>query len=521
MSGTTTINQSGTLLSLYLDANVVIERDANSPPGPVVLSFSDAAINAIALSTFTVQDSATLQLDAAINASVGDLFVIGQNGTLELGTNVSIGVLNDISFASGATGGFLVFDQGVNVDLLAGVSGFGAGDSIDFTGIGAPASPTSYTDLFNGTDTNFTISMTGGGTETFALAGNLTGDPFSMTSDGGTGLLFADTACFAPGTRILTEAGEIAVETLAIGDVAILADGGTAPITFIGTRRFDLRRHPRPETVRPVRIAAGALADGIPSRDLILSPDHALLLDGVLVQAKDLIDGIAITQDSSRASIRYYHVELPRHAILIAEGTPAESYLDTGHRGLFENAGEPLILHPDLMQLRREAESVAPLCTNGPHLAAIRTRLHDRKRQAGFTIAETASLLARAGATLLTPVATAPNEVSFHLPPGATELSIETPVFVPAEFDPAATDRRRLGIALAAILADGTPLPHHMIDPATLHEKSPADPHTWTKNQLRLTLPPNTKTLTLKLAAYPKQWRPRAETFAIRQAAMR
>jgi hypothetical protein len=122
---------------------------------------------------------------------------------------------------------------------------------------------------------------------------------------------------------------------------------------------------------------------------------------------------------------------------------------------------------------------------------------------------------------LLTPVTTAPNEVSFHLPPGATELSIETPVFVPAEFDPTATDRRRLGIALAAILADGTPLPHHMIDPATLHEKSPADPHTWTKNQLRLTLPPNTGTLTLKLAAYPKQWRPRAETSPTRQLATR
>ena len=97
------------------------------------------------------------------------------------------------------------------------------------------------------------------------------------------------------------------------------------------------RRHIRPEPVQPARSEAGALADGLPVRDLFLSPEHALWLDGVLVAADDLINGAILRQDVLCA-VEYSHVELDGHDILIAEGAPAESHLGFGNRQNFDGA---------------------------------------------------------------------------------------------------------------------------------------------------------------------------------------
>jgi hypothetical protein len=184
--------------------------------------------------------------------------------------------------------------------------------------------------------------------------------------------------CFTRGTKILTTGGEIAVEDLRIGDTVITLRGDEREIIWIGHRDVDISRHPRPEAVLPVIIEAGALAENSPARRLALSPDHGLLIDGVLVQPKDLLNGASIRQVTGLRHVRYYHVELECHDILFAEGAAAESYLDTGHRGVFDNADAPLLLHPDLMQIRREAEGCAPLCLGGETLARIRTRLAHR-----------------------------------------------------------------------------------------------------------------------------------------------
>lgn len=510
-STATTIDSSGNLGDIYIDGNYIIEKDASSPAGqPVVVVFNTGLLNLDVGSTFTVQDTATLELAAGVNVGLGNEFIIGQDGTLEVGPNVSAAVLNDISFATGETGGYLVLTNGVDVSLLDNISGFGFGDTIDFTATNPPVSPTSYSDSFNGTDTEFTILLQGDTSVSFSALGNLTADSFSLGTDSSGGMTFTDiTTCFTPGTRILTETGEVAVEHLAVGDTAILYDGTAAPIIFIGHRRLDLRRHPKPETVCPVRIAAGALADGIPCRDLVVSPDHALLLDGVLVQAKDLVDGIVITQDLSAPAIRYYHVELPTHGILLAEGAPAESYLDTGHRSLFDNTEGVAILHPNLMQIRRDAESVAPLCTGGETLAAIRARLHARKLAAGLSIGVDWHISARAGTKTLTPATNGIGHILFNLPENTETLTLHIPAFIPAAFDPASDDRRRLGVAIADIQINGRALPMESLVTSGLHPRSPGDPHVWTRDEVLLTLPRHANTLSLTIAARPKTWRPR------------
>jgi len=314
--------------------------------------------------------------------------------------------------------------------------------------------------------------------------------------------------CFAAGTRILTELGEVKVEDLAIGDRAILAEGEIAEIIWVGWRDMDLTRHPVPSLVRPVRIAAGALAMGVPERELTVSPDHALYFDGSLVQAKDLIDGVVIVQDHEISNIRYYHVELKSHGILLAEGAGAESYLDTGHRGVFNNASAPLILHPDLMQMRRQARSVAPLVTGGEELAAIRAQLHGRKLMLGFSVAEAPMLALKHGDALLPPSESSAGRVTFTLPGPTRDAILCCPVFVPAEVDPASNDRRLLGVALTEIMLDGKSVPmEDVIETGDMHRRAPRETATWTRGAARLRFPPHTKTVTFLIAAFPRLWR--------------
>jgi hypothetical protein len=306
---------------------------------------------------------------------------------------------------------------------------------------------------------------------------------------------------------ILTTRGEVSVETVAQGDDAILVDGRTAPIVFVGHRRLDLTQHPRPHTVQPIRVLAGALADGIPQRDLLLSPDHALYLNGVLVPAKDLVDGVFIKQDSSFRSVRYFHVELENHGIIFAEGAAAESFLNAGHRGRFENSDEPLILHPDLMNMKRMNESCAPLVTTGEQLAEIRMGLCERVQTNGFGVADNARIELKIGFCVLTPMAYEDGRTIFAIPAGAGSAVLSSPVFVPAEIDPASGDRRTLGVAIAEVMLDDGQVPLEAILYAEdLHPRAANETASWTRGDVRLALPAEVGTISLRIVGWPRGW---------------
>jgi len=144
-------------------------------------------------------------------------------------------------------------------------------------------------------------------------------------------------ACFMTGTMIATPSGEVAVETLKAGDVVTLTDGRIAPVSWLG-RQTVSTVSADPLRVSPIRIKANALADGIPSRDLLLSPDHALLVDGILAQAGALVNGVSIVRETEvPESFTYYHVEVADHALILAENTPAETFIDNVDRMAFDN----------------------------------------------------------------------------------------------------------------------------------------------------------------------------------------
>jgi hypothetical protein len=181
-------------------------------------------------------------------------------------------------------------------------------------------------EAINGTD-NYSIHAS-----VSDIAGNLGTTDHSFTTD--------STVCFMPGTRILTPAGEVAVEALKRGDLVTTADGQSKPIRWVG-RQTVSRLFADPLRVLPIRITQGALGDNMPSRDLLVSPDHALLVDGALIQAGALVNGTSIVRETKVPErFTYYHVELADHSLILADNTPAETFIDNVDRMAFDNWDE-------------------------------------------------------------------------------------------------------------------------------------------------------------------------------------
>jgi hypothetical protein len=327
---------------------------------------NDATMELSGTNATTLAGLGTQFIDfATINVDAGSFWTLTGNNTLAAGQT-----LND--YATLIVNGNFVDNGVVNADPStivydSAVTGFG---TIDISA--------GSTVIFDGSvASSITIDFLAATGTIVENAPTLFSSPTIINPANGVIII----ACFAAGTRILTPNGEMAVETLREGDLVITAEGEDAPIKWIGTRKLDLQRHAHPQKAQPVRITQGAISHNVPSRDLLLSPDHALYLQGHLVPAKALINRMSVTQENWQ-SVSYYHIELDQHAVIFAEGTPVETYLETGNRHCFENAGEPMSLHPDFgqdFQALREAQSCAPfLDDDGPLIRNIRINMLDR-----------------------------------------------------------------------------------------------------------------------------------------------
>ncbi|WP_424814102.1 Hint domain-containing protein [Roseococcus sp. YIM B11640] len=153
--------------------------------------------------------------------------------------------------------------------------------------------------------------------------------------------------CFLEGTRIVTPDGERAVEDLAIGDSVLTADGRSVPVRWMGRQTVVTAFGP-PANRGPVSIAPGALGGNLPRRELRVTSDHALLLDGVLIHAGALVNGTTIRRmggDELGERFTVHHIETAEHEIILAEGAPTETFLDTVTRRRFDNHDEYVALH--------------------------------------------------------------------------------------------------------------------------------------------------------------------------------
>jgi hypothetical protein len=295
----------------------------------------------------TFIDFGQIGLDAGATWSLGGTIAAGETVAFG-GTNSSLTLLNPAA-------------------VNATMSGFGATDTLILAGV------TSTTGVSFSGNTLIISESTG---PNLSLEFDAPGDLSYAVADGSTDITVA---CFAEGTHIDTVDGRRTVETLRPGMQVLSAFRGYREIIWIGHRHVDCARHPRPRTAWPIEIKAGTFGPGQPVADLRVSPEHAIYVNQVLIPARFLVNGTTIRQVEV-SEITYYHVELPRHDVLFAEGLPAESYLDIGDRSNF--AGSPTVrLFPDFatpapnLATLWEALGCAPLVIHGPELEAARAQV--------------------------------------------------------------------------------------------------------------------------------------------------
>ncbi len=158
---------------------------------------------------------------------------------------------------------------------------------------------------------------------------------------------FNITLCFARGTRIATPWGETLVEGLKIGDVLRTPDGREVDIKWIGTRTMVPMFNPA-DRLEPVVIRKGALGENVPHSDLVVTADHGMIIDGMVINASALVNGRDIHFLEYRAlgrAIEYFHIETENHDAILANGAASETYLDIPGRQFFDNHAQYTALY--------------------------------------------------------------------------------------------------------------------------------------------------------------------------------
>jgi hypothetical protein len=502
LNGATIVNaqQAGQQAALAFDYHSITITPFNQLPdgtyqqGTVVTtttaggSFADAAMPA--LSDTLTNGNQTLQLNVA--GDTGPSLVTGFTGDFAASGY-------SLSLAGGTPGPLIVNLAAAGNDL--GVSNLYA-DMINGTVI--PTVTLSQVVTIKGSSTVIEqITLTNATVTDYTDPGGSVTVTFDYTSasltsrpqnpDGTYGVpqtvTFDNPPCYCSGTRILTAGGQVAVEDLKAGDRVLTLRNGEAEIIWVGSRTIDVARHAMPEKVFPVRILAGAFADGLPARDLRLSPDHALFIDGYLIEAKTLVNGVTVVRETATRSVTYHHIELASHDIVLAEGLPAESYLESGNRMMFESHAAPVTLHPDFAAVSR-LKACAPLLTDGTAVLAARRGLLERAAALGFAVTDAIDLTATVAGETIAPVL-AGSAFLFLLPSNATSVDLISAVGVPAETSAAPGDRRMLGVAVTsmALISGRKRIIISLQNPAHTGFHEMEDGHRWTNGAARIALP--------------------------------
>ncbi len=487
-SNDSTLRNNGTVLAGGLTSNGTLSQAGATLEINAVLS---------GRGVYALSPSSTLQLDNGNTGFVNLDFGVGNLGTAPSAAE-RLRLVSPVSFNGSISNFFGLGPNDNRVDLVN--AGFVSG-SLHYT---ANADPTTGGTIAVGT-------MLGSGTLSLAVTGYHPGG-FAATLDGaGTGTdIFANDAapCFAQGTRILTLAGERAVETLCVGDLVPVADGRRLRrIVWIGSTRIDLGRHAEPNKVAPVRIAQGAFAPGMPHRDLVVSPDHAVWTGGSMIPAYLLANGTTIRREATTGSVTYWHIELDGHDLMLAEGLAAESYLDTGNRALFAGNQGDRRLHPDLladMSARRwDERACQPLTLGGPALAEARAQLAVRAANLGYTFVDDPAITVRAGGQMLECVADGPDRIVALVPPGTRQVVLASRVAVPQEVNPLHDDRRSLGVAIVAIRFAGLALALDGCTGLRPEEDAHGRVLRWTEGRAVISLPDRAVTDCLEIDLVP------------------
>ena len=421
-----------------------------------------------------------------LSGSVNDASVlaIGQGAILEIGGTMTGGPV----YFNGIDGD-LILDNAAAWDFSA--AQMAQGDAIDLVGI-AP-SLVSVPTASGGA--GYILNGLGNTIEQFGIVLSDPGQHISLVSDGhGGSLITVDGVlpCFARGTGILGPQGYRPVESLRPNDPVITARGERRPVRWIGWRTLDLGPGAA-RAARPVLIMPNAFGPGRPQKVLRLSPSHCVYMDGALIPVTHLVNGATILREDAAQAATYFHIELDRHDIVLADGLACESYFDDGNRAA---------MYQELGRRCPARRPFAPVVTRGARLAAARRMLHHVAELAGFTARfQPALRAAAAGAAVLPEIvaAKAGQVAHFTFPRPAREVMLFSATSCPADTDPESDDRRELGICLGE-LGRGVYLG------AGWQPRAAGDAGTWMGASAMLGFTRARRQISLNLAAVPCRW---------------
>jgi preprotein translocase subunit YajC len=406
--------------------------------------------NSLAAGT-TVANAGTLTLQDATLSGAGDFI---NDGAIAIDPS-------SMTIASLTGTGDAAIDSGGTLDVTGSVA---SGETIVFSGANdlLGANPTAFAGQIDGFIAGDTVVLAGvtDGTSAGIVNGNtlqiersghspvdLTLDPsvnyadyeFSISDTGAV----SDIPCFLRDTRIRTERGETMVQDLVVGDRVVTLSGRSRPITWIGTGQVLVSPGKR-SAATPIIVRRNALADGVPYYDLRLTKGHSLFVDGVLVPAEFLVNHRSVLWDDHKRQVEFYHIELDAHDVLVANGTPAESYRDDGNRWLFKNFNDGWGQLPE--------PPCAPVLTGGPVVDAIWTRVLDRSgARPVVPLTEDPDLHLLVGGRRLDAMTRASGAYVFLLPDTRADVCIVSRAGAPQELG-FARDPRCLGVALRRIV---------------------------------------------------------------------
>lgn len=483
-----TVNQGGTMNvatsgAVDLGSNTVVNGTLQISGNP-----------AIAISSHNMDGSGTLILDGSALGSTNAWFQMGSSLKTVLQNGASLYVNNavagkEIVFGSDAANGAYnqIILQDYDQTVSTKITGYDATSVITIAGQKQQGAPISANFQSNG-DGTYSLNIMFDPWNKIQLSNIIFGANYEAGSptvvqngDGSWSVINGSKLiCYLAGTMLLTPDGERAIETLEPGDLVTVYENGTTStraIMRVGHAHATTGKTGAPDLDSvPVRIRANALADGVPNRDLLVTPEHCMMLEGTFVPVRMLVNGMTIAYDHSITAYDYYHVETEQHSVLVANGALSESFLDAGHRSDALMQGNAMAR---LHALTWEKDAAVPLVTNRAHVEPLFAALALRAADLGYTRPETETPVSATGSdihlllkdgTALQPIRTRGEQFVFMLPEGCQSVRIMSSAARPTDqIGPFVDDRRKLGLLVGeATLWSGKRthrLSDHLSDP--------------------------------------------------------
>ncbi|MBS1103820.1 Hint domain-containing protein [Gluconobacter sp. Dm-62] len=444
--------------------------------GDTTVSLGVSAVSGLTMNV--VGGQLTFSSGLLASALQGSTINISEGGTYVSGSNLA-SVLTGSTISFGAGGGTLILNGGGTLINLSGTSITNynpAKDTIELQNTVTEIS--GYT--VSGTGSSRTVTLFGGNnntqiaTYTVTLASGATlaagtynalsasNNPLKITYSNGNTYIGV---CFLADSMIRTPSGETPIQDLRTGDeVLAWHEGAPSARKVIWTGRRQTTTNPAlpdDQAGYPVRVLANAIAENVPHKDMLITAEHCLFMNGRFIPARMLVNGHSIFYDRSLTSYEYFHIETRDHAVIMADGMLTESYLDTGNRHTFRQDGKILAIGG---QHKTWADAAAPLEVSRDFVEPLYRQIESRAIQQqlppaaeGIHALQTTEdpdlhLVASDG-QIIRPMRQVKDRTLFMIPPGITSVTLMSHASRPCDtIGPFVDDRRNLGVLVGDIV---------------------------------------------------------------------